>query len=202
MTSNEKTSSRALIDEATSAFMSGRADDALTILDSIPPNAVAELAYSIDFTRGMIFEFGGRGVTPDPAAAEHCFRKVVLASGHNDSSAMRYLARVLIQQGQSRYAEAERWLDAAARACPSPLVSLGFGYLYETCEPPDFEKAKRHYWAALLRGRFAGGFGLQRILRSQGRIWSAQMVMLLHVLFGPPAALFLGRRSRETFHRS
>lgn len=202
MKNTESGLTRARLDEATAAFMSGRASDALAILDSISASAAGSLSYSIDFTRGMIFEFGGQGVSPNLRAAEECFRKVVLASSHSDSNAIRYLARVLIQQGQTRYHEAERWLEEAARIHPSPLISLAYGHLYETSQPPDLERAKRHYWAALSHGRFAGGFGLQRILRRQGRIWSARLVMLLHVLFGPLAALLLGRRSRETFHRS
>lgn len=182
---------------AQEAFREGRASEALDELE-----ALLKIGESTDdaagyLLRGLIYEFGGNGISIDLVKAVENYRRASSLIHNSEVTPFLYLARASIKQGIDEYPSALKYVREASSISHTPEVDLAFASYYEHIG--DLEAAQTYYKSAALRGRFAGFFGISGLLRRRGKTLEAAIVDFCRILIGPLLFLLLGRAARSSF---
>lgn len=189
---------RDALQQAQEAFRAWKGSQSLEALEQVlreggPPNDAAA-----HLLKGMIYEFGGEGVSIDLSKAVESYRTASHLIGNSDSIPFLYLARALMKQGPGSYAAALNYIQQASTARHTAEVDLAFAAYYEADEG-SLNLAKRHYLKAAAKGRFAGFFGLASMLRKGGHNLQAIIVDGVRILAGPILFVLLGKTARSSF---
>lgn len=183
--------------DANRAFQAGRAGDALAILGRLPEEIRRD--GNAILLEGLIHEFGGRDVEPDLSKALRCYR-MVAALAPEVTLPCLYIARVLMKTEGTDPASVRRWLNEASRIRHDADVDLAFAAFYEEGTQVDLDRAIACFRRAALSGRYAGFFGISRILRKRGKRVSALAVDCLRILIAPFLLMLFGRRVTASFN--
>ncbi len=187
-----------MLKDAQEAFRAGKASDSLKALESMLREGESTNDAAGYLLKGLIYEFGGDGVSVDLLRAIDSYRVASNLIQNSDSVPFLYLARALMKQGPESYSSAFRYMQQASAARHTPEVDLAFASYYELTE--NLDAARRHYTKAAFNGRFAGFFGLSSVLRRNGKSIQAVVVDLCRILLGPFLFLLLGKKARASFN--
>lgn len=183
--------------DANRAFQAGRAGDALAILHRLPEE-VRRDANAI-LLEGLIHEFGGRDVEPDLAKALRCYQMVATLAPEVTLPCL-YIARVLMKTEGTNPTLVRRWLSDASRIRHDADVDLAYAAFYEEGAQIDLDRALACFRRAAFSGRYAGFFGISRILRKRGKRVSALAVDCLRILLAPILLMLFGKRVTASFN--
>lgn len=148
------------------------------------------------FLKGLLYEYGAEGIPVDLAAATDCYRRASRLA-HRDAFPFLGMARVLMKQGSENRADVLTLIQSASDANHTPEVDLAFARYFEI--ENQISDAKKFYFVAAVKGRFAGYFGLASVLRKDGHRVQATAVDGLRLLAGPLLLVFLGKTARSSF---
>lgn len=186
---------RNYLEEAFHAFYKGRSHESLALLKNAGESTEDG---SIAMLKGLIYEFGANELEIDLPAALHHYRHAAVLSPDVVPPYL-HMARVLMKS-HANSDSIKHWLDTAAAIRNDADVSLAFAAYYEEVGDIDLRKARVCFRRAALSGRYAGFFGVARILRMQGKCGSAMAVDLLRVLLAPFLLLLIGRKVTANFN--
>jgi hypothetical protein len=149
------------------------------------------------FLKGLLLEYGAEGIPVDVAAATDCYRRASRLAHDRDVFPLLGMARALMKQGPENHVAALTHIQSASDANHTPEVDLAFARYFEI--ENQTSSAKKFYFVAAVKGRFAGYFGLASVLRKDGRYVQATVVDALRLLAGPFLFVFLGKTARSSF---
>lgn len=186
------------IKEAEQAWKEGRASDMVRISDSI-------ISSDDDYTkgcgyiiRGLAYEFGGQEVVIDLPKALDLYRQAAVIQ-QNQHMPYFYMAMVLMKMGGSNHIKAFRYLEEARALKVWSSLDLAYGSFYEGLPEPDYEKARKYYGRAALRGRARGFFGYSRASRAMGLWGRALLVDVVRIIIGPFLYILLGKKAINSY---
>ncbi len=183
--------------EAQEAFHARKASDSLKALEFVLREGESTNDAAGYLLKGLIYEFGGDGVSIDLVKAIESYRAASNRIHNSDSIPFLHLARALMKQGPESYPPAFKYMQQASAARHTPEVDLAFASYYELTE--NLDAARKHYMKAMFNGRFAGFFGLSSVLRKSGNNFQAVFVDSCRILLGPFLFLLLGKKARASF---
>jgi len=192
-------STHAALKQAQESFRNRKASESLEVLDQLLREHESTDDAAGYFLKGLIFEFGGDGVTIDLVKAIENYRIASNLIQNSDPIPFLYLARALMKQGPKSYLSALNYIKQASAVRHAPEVDLAFGSYYEVAEI-SLDVAKKYYIKAALNGRFAGFFGLSSVLRKNGKSSQAIIVDAARILLGPFLFILLGKKARASFN--
>jgi hypothetical protein len=184
--------------DAQNAFRARKASESLKALEYVLREGKPTDNAAGYLLRGLIYEFGGDGVSIDLTRAIESYRAASHSIQNSDAIPFLYLARALIKQGPESYSSALKYIQQASIARHTPEVDLAYASYYELTN--NLGTAKKHYLKAAINGRFAGFFGLSSVLRKNGKSLQAFIVDCCRILLGPLLFILLGKKARASFN--
>lgn len=193
-------SSSDMLSKAQDAFYRNDASGSLELLDQLRKSHGSEQDAPSHLLRGLIYEYGGKGVEVDLMKAIANYKMVATLILGSDPTPYLYLARALMKQGPQEYSAAFKYIQEADAVRHTPEVDLAFAYFYETAPALNLYAARKYYLKAALSGRFAGFFGCAATLRKTNNKFFALAVDCARVLLGPLLFLVFGKAARRSFN--
>jgi hypothetical protein len=191
-------SSSELLKRCQEAFREGNAATALALAETLMSHPTHDAPAQL--MRGLIFEFGGDGVSVDLVRSLASYRAASILVRDEDVVPFLYMARVLRKQGPDYYPAAFNCVRQAAQVRHTPDVDIAYGWLHATSPVPNLDAAKKHFKAAALRGRFGGFFGYSSVLQQSGKRFQAALVDCLRILLGPLIFIAIGKKASSHFN--